>query len=63
MIQREKIKKSVPYGYANVTPKAVSEYLSGKTNSRRVANATVEVLEQLKSEQKEFDRRLMAAVS
>ena len=50
MITRKEIKKMVPHGYAKeialrakVTPKAVSDYFGGKTNSKRVALATVEV--------------------
>lgn len=59
MINRSDLRKKIPYGYckiiaerAGVNSTQVSNYFSGKGNSERVENATLEVLAEL-SEKKQ----------
>ncbi len=68
MNNRADLRKKIPYGglrkiakKANVSPKAVSEFFSGKTNSKKVALATVEILEEMKHDKELFEQRLQAA--
>lgn len=70
MLTRQEIKKAVPHGYAKaiavkagVTQKTVSEYLNGKTNSKKVAEATIEVLKDIKASKEDFNNRLLAAIA
>jgi len=69
MLTGQEIKKALPHGSgkliakkAGVNAKAVSEYFSGKTNSKRVALAVVETLEEIKQKKNEFENRLQAAL-
>lgn len=57
MINKVEFRSQFPQGYlkkiaakANVNPKAVSEYFSGKTKSDRVERAALEILAQIVKE-------------
>ena len=59
MIDRNEVRKKVPYGYckkiairAGGNPTQVSNYFSGKGNSERVENATLEILTELSERKK-----------
>jgi len=70
MITRQEIKNAVPHGYAkkiakraNVTPKAVSDYMGGKTNSKRVETATLEILAELQKSKQELNNRFLSVMA
>lgn len=59
MINRKELRKKVPHGYckviaerAGVNISQVSYYFSGKGNSERVENATLELLSELSEKKK-----------
>lgn len=59
---RKELRKKIPYGYcrkiamrANVNETQVSNYFSGRGNSDRVENATLEIL----SELSEYKRKML----
>jgi hypothetical protein len=59
MIDRELLRKQIPYGYiikiaakAMVTRKSVNDYFSGKTNSQKVEKAALEVAAELANEKR-----------
>lgn len=62
---REELKKSIPYGYAkkiaieaSVTPRSVSLFLKGKTNSIKIEMAALKVLAELGIQKKELTEHI-----
>ncbi len=62
---REDLKKSIPYGYgkkiaaeAKVTPRSVSLFLSGKTNSIKIELAALKIIAELNDEKQVLSKRI-----
>ncbi len=71
MLNRAEVRKKIPYGYgkliadrAGVSQRFVSKFFNDENvKSKKVANVTLQVLEELKSNEQEFNNRLQAALS
>jgi len=65
MIDRNYLKQEMPRGLGKilaqklgVTPKSISNYLTGKTNSRRIEIGVLKLLGDLKKEQNQLLKRV-----
>jgi len=70
MLTRTQIREKLPRGAmkriaakAKVTGTSVTRYFAGRSQNKRIAEATAEVLEELKEESREVNERIMAALS